>query len=372
MLRTGNDAGELNLSGDFMSRSWTIRDPSAELVEEHSAAPGWMASVLLHVALFAVFAFSLRSCDSGYSGASADDFREVGIYVRDATELADNNPEQQPSENPALEKSEASTTAATPAESVPTDAQLAEAVAPTLDSLPPELLKLPTIDPGKRPSTIGPGTAFPVPQSAAAGSIKDALSGEPAGGAARSAGHGETSFFNIKAEGSRFVYVVDRSGSMLEYGQIQAARNELLASLQSLNPTQQFHVIFYNTLLREMSLQGRAPGPVFATELNRTLAGQFIQGISPEEGTSHSPALRKALGYSPEHIFLLTDGADPGLSSKELDSIKRLNRGRTQIHCIEFGLGSPVPGYTSFMMTLAKDNGGTYRYIDVTKFTKRR
>jgi len=326
--------------------------------------PGWSASVLLHALLLAAFAISIRSCDRGHSGAAVENFRDVGIYVRNAEDLAENNPDTTPSPAPALEA------ASQTRQPAPTEAELASLAAPNLDSVPSELLDNPA-DSSRQPSTIGPGAELRSPSLSGSPDLARALQGEPAPGSSRSAGHGETSFFDIKASGSRFVYVVDRSGSMLEYGQIQAARNELLTSLQSLDNAQQFHVIFYNAEIRELSLQDKPPGLVWANDWNRTQASRFIQGISPELGTNHYPALRRALSYLPEHLFLLTDGADPPMSRREMEDVRKLNRGRTRIHCVEFGLGAPVTGYTSFLMTLAKENGGTYRYLDVTKFTSR-
>lgn len=349
-----------------MPRTWVPpeyqqRDPWAD----RAVLPGWSASVLLHALLLAAFALSIRSCDRGHSGAALEDFRDVGIYVRDAVHLAENNPETTPSPDSVME---AASQTQPPA---PTEAELAALVAPSLDSVPSELLTNPAVDSSRQPSTIGPGAELQSPSLSGSPDLARALQGEPAPGSSRSAGHGETSFFDIKASGSRFVYVVDRSGSMLEYGQIQAARNELLTSLQSLDNAQQFHIIFYNAEIRELSLQGKPPGLVWANDWNRTQAGRFIQGISPELGTNHYPALRKALSYLPEHLFLLTDGADPPMSRREMEEVRKLNRGRIRIHCVEFGLGAPVTGYTSFLMTLAKENGGTYRYLDVTKFASR-
>ena len=193
------------------------------------------------------------------------------------------------------------------------------------------------------------------------------INGAAAPAVRRGPGHGRTTFFNIDAEGNRFVYVVDQSGSMGFYGQLRVARSELQASLQSLDSTQQFHIIFYNTRYREMRLRNREPGLTWATDINRTLAGQFLRGVSPDGGTDHIPALRKALSYRPEHLFFLTDADQPQLTARDLDDIQRLNRGRTHIHCIEFGQSADL-GLDNFLKRLARQNDGTYRYRDVTKF----
>jgi len=81
------------------------------------------------------------------------------------------------------------------------------------------------------------------------------------------------------------------------------------------------------------------------------------------------PALKRALSYSPEHIFFLTDADQPQLTAADLAEIRRINRGRTKIHCVEFGKGPGMPG-DNFLKQLARQNGGTYRYRDVTRFAR--
>ena len=82
------------------------------------------------------------------------------------------------------------------------------------------------------------------------------------------------------------------------------------------------------------------------------------------------PALRKAISYHPDHIFFLTDADQPQLSAADLAEIKQLNRGRTSIHAIEFGRDGDL-GIDNFLRRLARQNDGTYRYRDVTKFGKK-
>ena len=56
---------------------------------------------------------------------------------------------------------------------------------------------------------------------------------------------------------------------------------------------------------------------------------------------------------------------------KQADDIKNLNNKKTRIHSIEFGVGPEVSDAASpknFLRRLSRQNGGTYRYYDVTKF----
>ena len=115
---------------------------------------------------------------------------------------------------------------------------------------------------------------------------------------------------------------------------------------------------------------GDRPQMQWATDINRTLARQFISGVQPDGGTDHMPALKKALRYQPDHLFFLTDADQPILSARELNEIKTTNNGRTKIHCVEFGKGPEISG-DNFLKKLARDNDGTYRYRDVTRFGRR-
>ncbi len=61
-------------------------------------------------------------------------------------------------------------------------------------------------------------------------------------------GKAHTSMFGVQAQGYKFVYVIDRSGSMGGSGPtaLKAAKAELLASLNDLGQTHQFQIVFYN------------------------------------------------------------------------------------------------------------------------------
>ena len=84
---------------------------------------------------------------------------------------------------------------------------------------------------------------FPAAQDA----DQDAYEVQPAPRLDRS-GTVSTSVFGVQAQGSRFVYVFDRSGSMADFRgrPLAAAKQELVRSLADLQDTNQFQIIFYN------------------------------------------------------------------------------------------------------------------------------
>jgi Ca-activated chloride channel family protein len=342
-----------------MTNSW--KPPIVDRQIGKTPLPSWIVSLSVHGVLLMAFAAGINSCDSGYSGAAEEDFRSVGIFTKATEDDSENAPET----NDATSSTSDAATDAN--EKPPTEADLAKVAANSLNQLAQNRLDLPTLD---NLGVIGAGAPLQLPDSGPEGDVVQGLKGAPPPGAAISAARGTTAFFDIKAKGTRFVYIVDHSGSMGANGQLQIAKSEILTSLASLDANQQFQVIFYNTFYRQFKQPNKPAGMVWGTDINKTLAGQYIRSISPDGGTDHMPALKKALGYRPEHIFFLTDADVPRLSAKDLDQLKSISRGRTQIHCIEFGKGAQLNS-DNFLKKLARQNGGTYHYRDVKNFGKR-
>jgi hypothetical protein len=149
---------------------------------------------------------------------------------------------------------------------------------------------------------------------------------------------------------------------------IRVARDELMSSLETLERTQQFQIIFYDTHPRPMLLAGEKGNELYwATTANRNAARRYIANVQPEQGTKHMPALEMALRMKPEVIFFLTDADLPVLEAADLDKIRRLNGDQSRIHCVRFGQGADLEP-NNFMRQLAAQNGGRYRYRDVQSF----
>lgn len=186
--------------------------------------------------------------------------------------------------------------------------------------------------------------------------------------APREGGKARTSLFGVAGEGYKFVYVVDRSGSMGGEGKtaLRAVKAELIASLKHLDTVHQFQIIFYNERPSVFNPAG-APGRLaFATEENVRRATRFMDSMTADGGTAHEDALRLAVRLRPDVIFLLTDADEPTLSPAQLEKIRHLAAGII-VNAIEFGSG-PKPEGASFLANLARQNGGRYRYIDISKW----
>jgi uncharacterized protein with von Willebrand factor type A (vWA) domain len=179
-----------------------------------------------------------------------------------------------------------------------------------------------------------------------------------------------TEMFGIGGDGSRFVYVFDKSGST-EGAPLVAAKAELLKSLQRLNRVHQFQIVFYNHRPQIFS-SGGEPRLFWAEPANKQSAEKFIKRISAGGGTNHLDALSAALRMNPDVVFLYTDAEEPRLSDEDLSRVRRLNRSAT-IHVIEFGRGAKGQRQgENFLRRLARQNAGQYRYLDLDEWLAER
>lgn len=327
-----------------------------------------MLSLVFHAVMFVTMLTltQLPSCRGDYSGEEGTGFREIGLKAR---EDANNAPAAGPSA-----PGQAVVDAALPEMSAVPDA-----AAPSLSDQPPVPLSLPEV--GAGPSVLGLG---PPPLAGAGGGPQTTTSsgstgtgnpGSRGGGGGQGDGTGQTSLFGVNDSGKTFVYLIDRSFSMDEYGAFRAAKSELLTSIQRLTEVQQFQVIFYNQAPLTLVTREARFKMFFGTDAQRQQVSEQIRAISPDGGTRHLEALQEALKYNPDVIFMLTDGATPALTKADLDSIKSRNRSGSRIHCIEFGTGAqPVAKdgapIGNFLMKLSAQNDGKYTYRDVKQFAK--
>jgi len=188
-----------------------------------------------------------------------------------------------------------------------------------------------------------------------------------------SEGKAQVRMFGLVGEGYKFVYVLDRSGSMGGAGNLalRAVKQELAQSLETLDSIHQFQIIFYNERPVLFNPTGIAGKLAFATEQTKRRAIRFIETIAADGGTRHDDALKMAIRLRPDVIFWLTDGDKPQLTDAEIEGVSRKAAGIT-IHAIEFGMGPP-PEAKSFLAKVAAQNGGKFAYVDLSAaFSKKR
>jgi len=141
-------------------------------------------------------------------------------------------------------------------------------------------------------------------------------------------GIGGANFFGLEAWGGKFVYVVDRSGSM-KGAPLKRAKAEMVRSIKSLNKRIEFFVIFYSKGFMSMP----AKSLVEATDENKAKYIQWISDVTADGTTEPTGAMKKALGLKPDAIWLLSDGK---FNDSISDDIRNTNVDRVRIHTIAF------------------------------------
>ena len=328
--------------------------PTAEWIRRRGI-PAWLLSLLLHLCVLTVLGLVLKDVPRGTS--QGDELARGGEIVLaragPITTLYFSDGDGAAASGAVSRAAADAASGGSPSETFPD--------APELPGGGPQLPRSGGIE-SALPGDIGPGGTD---------SLGSGL--RPGGGGSRGTGIGgkaQTQVFGVRGEGSRFVYVFDRSSSMAGFQgrPLAAAKRELIASLEHLDKVHQFQIIFYNQEPQVMRLGGAQTGMVFASDEGKKMATSFLSGIIASGGTQHMHALELALGMRPDVIFFLTDADEPKLLPDELAKIRRLNHGAS-INAIEFGAGAPA-GATNFLKQLARENGGNYGYVDVTRLPR--
>lgn len=318
----------------------TRRKIPALLALERSKLPAWFLSMVLHTMILLTMAMLWTPQPKGTGGERGG---PVGIAVvvdqagKESYFLSGSESDQE-----ASEVSAEAAMSSLPKDSGSTETQ--------------DLLKglLPTV-------TAGGATA------AASGDT-----GLGSGNSQLSGGSGiskvKTQIFGVEGEGNRFVYVFDRSDSMngFEGKPLRQAKIELGNSINSLGPSHQFQIIFYND--HPLPYGGsQRPRLLYGDERDKELALRFVRDMGGNGGTNHVDALLMALAMSPDVIFFLTDADDNPGAQKIEKIIQRADRIGATIHCIQFGTGNRSFS-SNWIDQLAERTRGKYKYIDVAEF----
>lgn len=183
-------------------------------------------------------------------------------------------------------------------------------------------------------------------------------------------GIGSAGVWDLRVAGTRFVYVVDFSGSILVV--VDDLKRELKRSIGRLKPNQSFNVILFFS-----SAEGRERFVTesFAAGLQPAVAAQkeaffeWIDRRAPMGSTEPRQALSRAIGLNPEVIFFFSDGY---FDDKVVSDVAARNRGpRVRIQCLVFDElllqdNSGMPRLTDGahrLKRIADENGGKLKVV---------
>lgn len=187
-------------------------------------------------------------------------------------------------------------------------------------------------------------------------------------------------YFDIPVLSDRMLFVLDVSGSM-DYSigsstktptRMAHARRELIGVLKALDERSRFNIIFFDQKIRLFT-----SGLVAATNRNKQLAIQTVNGLVPRGGTDSYGALELAFkGFRGiDTIYFLSDGVPSVGKSisqdKILQRVWEWNRLRgVRIHSIALQVGEQLNPFrrkrenkdeaARFMRILAEETGGTF------------
>lgn len=169
-------------------------------------------------------------------------------------------------------------------------------------------------------------------------------------------GNGGASFFGVEAQGRRFAFIIDVSGSMAYGGKIDALRSELNRSISDMIDNTEFFIVLYSG--DAWPLGGKEEW-VEANDRGKRWARRLIVKITPSGSTNPSPGFEEVFDIRPrpDAIYFMTDGEFP---PDVLVDITALNKDLgIPVHCIAFVSRQSE----SLMREIARITDGSYTYI---------
>ena len=206
----------------------------------------------------------------------------------------------------------------------------------------------------------------PVPESALASfDVSDLGELGSAGDAASQIGSSaiskaSASFFGVEARGSRFVYIIDTSGSMAN-NRLDALKIALTDSINALIEQARFAVVQYAAESRSLNGDSWWKGE----PAGKSDALTSVGALSARGDTLPVPAIQIAFSFTPppDAIYFMTDGRfSPDREKEMIASIRRLMRRtgiRPTIHTISF----VDKDAERLLRRIARMTGGSYTHV---------
>jgi uncharacterized protein with von Willebrand factor type A (vWA) domain len=163
------------------------------------------------------------------------------------------------------------------------------------------------------------------------------------------------SFFGTKSKGTRYVFVIDKSGSMGAHNKFGRAKRELIKTLKALPKNSRFMIYFFDEGSEQMpvnNMMAAVPG-------NISWAEDWVKSVGMGGGTDPRRALKSGFSLKPDTLWLLTDGEFDN-ESAVLAQIRSANpKDRVRINT----LAIMDRGGERVLKQIARENDGTYRFV---------
>jgi hypothetical protein len=183
---------------------------------------------------------------------------------------------------------------------------------------------------------------------------------------------------DVGGEARKLVFVIDASGSLIDT--LPYVIGQLEKTIRELSGRQRFTVIFFRSPklfpdqpLIEVPVPRKGLKQATPTTKKQVIDWMRLgETIVPGGSASPIAAIRKALGYKPDLLIMLSDDiTGDGIWQVDqqalLEEIKRLNTANTRINTIQFLYRDPlaqVEGRQSTMKLIAEQTGGRYKFVD--------
>lgn len=177
-------------------------------------------------------------------------------------------------------------------------------------------------------------------------------------------------FYGQQFEGDGIFYVIDKSYSMRDSGELAIAQREVTRNIQEFSDRVQFGLVFFDSNVVKFPANGQ---PAEASPGLKSAACSFVMSVVGASGSCCQKGLGEGLKMAnlatPKRKTLIyvgdgggTCGGDEAAYLKAaLAQVTAQNYQRIQINCI--GVLQPSTLGVDFMKKLAAMNGGTYTRI---------
>lgn len=172
-------------------------------------------------------------------------------------------------------------------------------------------------------------------------------------------------FYGQQYEGDGVFFVIDRSGSMQDTGELKIAKKEVLRNISDFTNRVQFGIVFFDNGILKYPQGGR---PAEANPAMKAGALNWVNSVSGGGGSCMSKGFVEVLKFANQSsadrrvVIYVGDGAGSCAGHvTTLSIVKSQNYRRAQVNTI--GVLDVSGENEQFMRRLAGSNAGSYTYV---------